>query len=194
MKRFIGCLLIGLLSLSWQSFVYSQDIKKDNKSKILVVYYSRTGNTKKVALRIAKKFQADILELIDKKERNGIISIGIAGRDAIVGNLTELEPYKINLNDYNLILIGTPSWFRNITPAIRTFIAENDLSKKNIGLFATTNITGVDKALEQLAKIISKDKFSSLPLLPLKGGDFKDDILNKKVDDFYNRVIFQYKL
>jgi len=47
--------------------------------KTLVAYYSRTGNTKKVAVEIAKNLKADIDEIIDKKDRSGMIGWIIGG-------------------------------------------------------------------------------------------------------------------
>jgi len=51
--------------------------------KALVVYYSRTGNTKFVAEKIAQELGADIEEVIDKKNRFGLINYLRAGGDAL---------------------------------------------------------------------------------------------------------------
>lgn len=51
--------------------------------KSLVVFYSRTGNTRRVAEMIAGEMKADLQELVDKKSRKGPIALLRAGRDAI---------------------------------------------------------------------------------------------------------------
>jgi hypothetical protein len=56
--------------------------------KSLVVYYSRNGNSKFIAQKIAEKLGADTEEIIDKKNRRGWIGFLTAGRDATQGKET----------------------------------------------------------------------------------------------------------
>ena len=51
--------------------------------KILVVFYSRTGNTKKIGEEISKNLKSDIDEIIDQKSRNGAIGFLTGGIDAM---------------------------------------------------------------------------------------------------------------
>ena len=143
MIRYILCFLVFL--------PFSLGLWAQNTPRILIVYYSRTGNTQMVAEKLAEEFNADIKRLIDKTGRTGPAGFIRAGKDAIAGNLTEIEPLKLNPQDYDIILIGTPSWFGNVTPAVRTFVMQYDVSSRKIGLFGTTNKTGVENALNQLA-------------------------------------------
>jgi flavodoxin len=180
---FLFCLLIP--GLVWSQTITQKD------AKVLVVYYSREGHTKLVAEQMAKKFNADLEQLIDKKKRTGLIGVSSAGKDAVAGNLTSLEPLKRNPQDYDIILIGTPSWFGNLTPAVRTFIKENDLSGKKVGLFGTAHLTGVENALKQAAELISKENAGRIPTLPLRHRDLPLDILSGKIDAFYEQFSAQ---
>ena len=49
----------------------------------------------------------------------------------------EIEKLEIDLNEYDEIIVGSPVWWYTITPPIRTFLKENDLSGKIIVPFAT---------------------------------------------------------
>jgi flavodoxin len=60
-----------------------------------------------------------------------------AGMDASRGKQAEIEPTKRSPADYDLVVIGTPIWAWSPTPAIRTYIAKNDLSGKKVALFFT---------------------------------------------------------
>lgn len=51
--------------------------------------------------------------------------------------LPEIQPINIDLNAYDEIILGTPVWWYRPVPAIRTFLTENDLSRKVIKPFAT---------------------------------------------------------
>ncbi len=157
--------------------------------RALVVFYSREGHTKSVAQQLAKKFKADIEEIIDLKKRVGPIAVSAAGKDAVAGNLTKIKPLKLNPKDYDIILIGTPSWFGNVTPAIRTFVKENNVSGKRIGIFGTAHLTGVENALKQLAELINKESPDNIPILPLRHRDLKEEILSNKIDIFYSQLL-----
>ena len=103
--------------------------------KTLVVYYTRTGNSKFAAEMIASELGADIEEVIDLKKRQGRLAYMSCGRDAMSGKETEIAPTKRNTSEYDLIVIAQPVWAWSPTPAIRTYVNKNDLSGKKVALF-----------------------------------------------------------
>ena len=105
--------------------------------KSLVVYYTRTGNAKFVAETIAAELGSDIEEVVDLKKRAGKIGWMSAGKDATQEKQTQIGPTTRVPQDYDLIVLGTPIWAWKPTPAIRTYIAKNDLSGKKVALFFT---------------------------------------------------------
>jgi flavodoxin len=103
--------------------------------KTLVVYYTRTGNSKFAAETIAAELGADIEEVIDLKKRQGKLAYMSCGRDAMSGKETEIAPTNRNPADYDLIVIAQPVWAWSPTPAIRTYVSKNDLAGKKVALF-----------------------------------------------------------
>jgi len=103
--------------------------------KTLVVYYTRTGNSKFAAETIAAELGADVEEVVDLKNRQGKLAYMPCGRDAMQGNETEIAPTKRNPADYDFIVIAQPVWAWSPTPAIRTYLNKNDLSGKKVALF-----------------------------------------------------------
>ena len=103
--------------------------------KTLVVYYTRTGNSKFAAETIAAELGADIEEVVDLKNRQGRLAYMSCGRDAMSGKETEIAPTKRNTSEYDLIVIAQPVWAWSPTPAIRTYVNKNDLSGKKVALF-----------------------------------------------------------
>ena len=77
--------------------------------KILVTFYSRTGNTRKIGNEIAEKLKADADEVVDKKPRGGVKGYLFAGRDAMKKKLAEIE-YRKDPAEYDLVIIGIPVW------------------------------------------------------------------------------------
>lgn len=120
--------------------------------KTLVVYYSRTGNTRGVAQKVSEKIGADLLELKDKKKRSGITGFVLGIKDSIMKSAAELEGFDVDLSPYDLIVIGTPVWALGMTPAVRTFLTQKSLAGKKVALFCTT-FSDMEKPLQDMKEL-----------------------------------------
>ncbi len=120
----------------------------------LVVFYSRTGNSKFVAEKVATELGADTEEVVDLKNRRGWLGFVIAGYDATRGKLTKIEKTQKSSWDYDLIVVGTPVWNSRLTPAIRTYLKENDFSQKRVALFSTNEGRGSEKTLSMMKSLV----------------------------------------
>lgn len=102
-------------------------------SDTIVIYYSFTGNSKKVAEYVKNKIGADILELepaipfsddydtvVDEWQNNSI------KRDV------EIKPINTDLSKYSKVVLITGTWWYGITPVMKKFLKENDLVGKNV--------------------------------------------------------------
>ena len=125
----------------------------------LVVYYSRTGNAKFVAEKIAQELGADIEEVIDEKNRRGLIGFLTAGYDATRGKKTKIAETKKPPRKFDLVVVRTPVWNSRPTPAIRTYLSNNDLSGKRIAIFCTTQGGGGEKAIARTKMLIPNSDF-----------------------------------
>jgi len=122
--------------------------------KSLVVYYSRSGNTRFVAEYISQEIAADIEEIIDKKKRKGLFCFILSGYDATRGRLTEIAEMERSPKDYDLIIVGTPMWNKRIVPAVRTYLKENSFSGKNVALFCTNLGSQSNQVFSTLKELI----------------------------------------
>ncbi len=96
--------------------------------KTLVAYYSRTGNTKKIAEQIAKELKADIDEIKDNTNRDGLLNLAKSIFHAIARKETKIKTKK-DPSKYDLVIIGTPVWAGRETPAVRTYLRKNKFKK-----------------------------------------------------------------
>lgn len=143
--------LIGFLGglIIFQSLLFSQVEKPEDSTssqnlvmfkgdtmKILVAYYSRTGNTRKASQIIANTLNADVDEIMDKKSRKGILGFLRAGYDATRGNTTEIT-YTKDPENYDIVIIGSPVWNGRVTPAVRTYLIRNKEKMKKAAFFIT---------------------------------------------------------
>ncbi|MFX1500652.1 MAG: flavodoxin family protein [Promethearchaeota archaeon] len=114
-------------------------------SKVLIVYYSLTGNTKLIAEAITKSLNADILELKPVKELNAESGMKYfwGGFQATMKRKPKLKDFDIDPLVYDLIFIGTPVWAWTYSPPIRSFLSKFDLSGKNVALWTCSAGDGV---------------------------------------------------
>lgn len=88
----------------------------------LVVYYSLTGTTKMIAELIADRIGADREEIVDLKKRNGPLSMMKNGAHASMRAKTKIKPPENDPARYDLVVLCSPTWAWNITPAVRTYL------------------------------------------------------------------------
>lgn len=156
--------------------------------KILVVYYSRTGTTAKIAKEMVGRLGADMEEIIDKKNRKGIIGWLSAGRDAGARRLTEIKEPLSEPSLYDLVVIGTPVWNNNISTPIRTYITQYRDHLHDVAIFCTGS-TEDNKALGEMEALLRKKPLAKLKLRrkqQIETGEYA-----KKVEQFIEQ--FQAK-
>ena len=105
--------------------------------KALVVFYTRTGTTKKAADAIAKELGCESEELFDNKNRSGVLGYLFAGKDAMLKTMEKLKELKHNPADYDLIIVGTPVWNFTVSTPIRTFLITHKDRLKKVAFFFT---------------------------------------------------------
>jgi flavodoxin len=130
--------------------------------KVLVVYYSKSGNTERAAKDIAARLNGDLEKITDKKERKGFWGFLFGGRDAMRKYKTEIGDSQKNPLNYDVTVIGTPIWAANMTPAVRTYVENNKAGFKNFAIFATSGSTGLGKAQADMETLMGKKTTASI--------------------------------
>lgn len=105
--------------------------------KSLIVYYSYEGNCEVISNAIKEKLNADVIciEPQNEKKTKSLLRFVWGGIQVYMTKKPKLEEYSINLDEYDTIFIGSPVWFGTYAPPINTFLSENDIKNKNIGIF-----------------------------------------------------------
>lgn len=136
--------------------------------KTLILFYSRTGTTKKVAEKIATILKADIEEVSDSINRSGIRGYLIAGKEAVSKKIITINPIINNISDYDLVIIGTPVWAWTMSSPIRSLITEQKENFKQVAFFCTQGGEGNQGALSDMIKLSNKEPIATLSLLTKK--------------------------
>lgn len=130
----------------------------------LIVYYSRTGITKKLADFVANKIGVTTEEIKDTVSRTGAVGYLLAGKDATLRRLTKIETPKLNPADFDLVIIGTPVWAWTMSTPIRTYLEEYKSQFKEVAFFCTMGGNGDKKAFKEMEEIIGKKPTATLAL------------------------------
>lgn len=143
----------------------------------LVVYYSLTGSTKRSADALARALGAKTQELrVQGEKRNGGILQFIANAyHALRDRQVRLEPLSVNLNEFDLIIIGTPVWASAPVPAVSTFLRTNDFTGKKVAMFHI-NGGGPGKCEDKM-----RQRLHGGEVLGITGFLQKDDKLEDKI-------------
>lgn len=122
--------------------------------KKLIVYFTYTGNTKKIVDKITEKIDCDILEIktVIPYSTDYDTVVNDEQNSEASNHLPEIQNIDVNLGEYDQIIIGTPVWWYRPVPAIRTFLTQNDLSGKKIIPFAT-NAGWIGKTFKEIESL-----------------------------------------
>jgi len=151
--------------------------------KSVVIYYSYSGNTKKVAQMLtellAQKGEVQQTELVGLDESKSFFG---QCRRAFLRKRATLQPVNLDLSRYDLICLGTPVWAFGPTPAINTYLDKCfGLEGKNVILFTTYGSgTGNERCLKFMQDILAKKgakQFSRFSIQQFKVND-KDFVIS----------------
>lgn len=130
-------------------------------NKILIVYYSHSGNTKKIADVIKRKTGGDIFFAIPRPRypENYEDTLEVSKQQKEKGEFPKLVTKLNNLDAYDYIFIGTPNWWSTMAPPILAFLNTYDLSNKRIIPFITHGGGGIASIIKDMKQICSKSIF-----------------------------------
>ncbi len=178
-------LLLGLLIFTGCSN-YKESVnttKTSNKS--VVIYFSATGTTEKIAKKIANQLSSDIIEIVPKKKyTSSDLDYNSDCRANREQNDSKSRPEianKIDIEKYDNIYLGYPIWWGTNPKIILTLLDTYDFSNKTIIPFCTSGSSDISNSVSDLRKYNSnlniKDgkRFS---------GNDSDEVINNFVNNY----------
>ncbi|WP_209400413.1 flavodoxin [Pseudozobellia sp. WGM2] len=149
--------------------------QRQTSNSILIVYLSRTNNTKAVAEMIHNEFGGDLVavELQNPYPENYDTMVRQVAEENASGFLPPLKT-KVDMGQYDTIFFGFPTWGMQLPPPMKSFLTENDLEGKAIIPFNTNAGYGLGSSLKTIQKL-SPDS-TILDEFSVKGGVERDGI------------------
>lgn len=152
--------------------------------KILAVYYSRTGNNRKVVESIQQLLICDVEEIRDQKKRMGFINYMYGGRDALKARSTEIATPEKDPGKYDLVILAGPVWAGSLTPALRTYLNTYGKRLKKTAFIVTMGGSGEKKVLQAMKDLSTQPE----AILVLKVGEIGKRAGDSKIKDFVNKL------
>ncbi len=137
--------------------IQAERMKKMSK-KILVAYFSASGETRQAAEKLAKELQADVYEIQPQVKYT---SADLNWRDQHSRSSVEMNDSKsrpamvdtgLDLSAYEQVLVGFPVWWDLAPTIINTFLDKYDFTGKTMRAFATSGGSGIAHSEKNLQK------------------------------------------
>lgn len=143
--------IISFPSISNYSNDSNLDYRSKSEAKTLVAYFSRTGNTKRVAEFIRNKSDGDLFEITpsdpytdtDSNYNNSNSRVSKEYNDESLRDIPLEVTTPSNFNDYSIVYIGFPIWWGIPAWPINNFVSSNDFTEKTVIPFATSSSSGI---------------------------------------------------
>lgn len=133
-------------------------------ARILVVAYSRTGTTLKLARRIAQALGADLEVLQDVKSRAGWLGYLRSGYEATKGRSGAIRPVREDPSLYDLVILGTPVWSARPATPMLTYLREHGEAIGQAAFFCTMGGTGAERVFAQMRAALPGEPVATLAL------------------------------
>lgn len=151
--------------------IFTNAKAEETNDKVLVAYFSATGNTKSVAEKLATAINADLFEIIPEqpytnedlnwqndKSRSSVEMGDKSSRPKIASKINDIS-------QYNIVFVGSPIWWGREPSIIDTFIESYDFADKTVIPFVTSGSSGIGdygknlQALAPDAKVLAGKRF-----------------------------------
>lgn len=145
-----------------------------DSDRVLVLYFSETGNTQKLANLISQEVGGDFRRIEPETPYpTGDELFDYTEEEANSNARPKFKDLDINMDDYDTIFIGYPIWWYQMPMIMYTFFDEYDLSDKTIVPFNTHEGSGNSGTYQDIAEMESDA--TVLDGLAIRGGDMDSD-------------------
>ena len=129
--------------------------------KAAVIYYSRSGVTRKIAEKVQKKFDADMFFVEPEKAYGNYMAsvVRVMGERASKNDPT-LKTKVADFSSYDVVFIGFPVWAATLPQFLQEYISKAGLERKRVIPFATAGGNGKETSLKTLKELLPKSNIT----------------------------------
>lgn len=131
--------------------------------KTLIVYFTRTGNTKEIVDKLKSELTADVEEITEEGSRRGLLGWLRSGRQGSSKADVEIRPLEADPSSYELVVMASPVWSGNVSAPMKAFIKKYRDGLPETAVFLTHDSPDVAQAFAGIDELLDKE--------PLARGD-----------------------
>jgi flavodoxin len=145
-------------------------------SKILIVYLSRTNNTKAIAEIIQNYTGGKLvsIELRNPYPEDYQATVQQVVKENETNYLPPLKTMIDSIENYDIVFVGFPTWGMKLPPPVKTFLTQYNLNGKTVIPFNTNAGYGVGSSFETVKALCPNSKV--LQGFEMKGGIERDGV------------------
>jgi flavodoxin len=133
-------------------------------ARILIVYHSRSGYTRRVARALAGRLAADLDGIEVVQPLGGVLGYAMCAIEAVTGLAPALRPGSKDPADYDLVLIGTPVWFWSLSSPVRSWLERHTLRGRKFAFFCTMSGSGASGVFATMKQLAGGEPLATLAL------------------------------
>jgi len=153
---------------------------------VLVVYFTRTGNSEKLAEQVGIKLHGEIDEIKSKVKYYGNFGFVRAGYRALTNKVDNIE-FKKDPSEYKILIIVSPIWASNIPAPVRAYIEENRKKIDKFGLIINGSMKENKKAYDNFVDLLG----NPISEYVADNSNINYEICQKDLEDFSDKIRFE---
>ena len=154
--------------------------------RILVAYFSWSGNTREIANQIHRIVGGDLFEIVTvtKYPRDYDETVKQARKELETGCRPQLTSEVEDIESYDLVFIGYPNWCYTIPAPVASFLSKCDSAEKTVAPFCTHGGDGLGESVEDIAKLCQRSLV--LEGLAVRGSEVRN--AQSKVSEWLRKI------
>ncbi|MCX6648091.1 MAG: NAD(P)H-dependent oxidoreductase [Candidatus Bathyarchaeota archaeon] len=144
--------------------------------KTLIVYYSRSGTTRKVAEELKTLLSADVEEITEPRGRGGPLGWLRSGKEGSEGATPPINTPAKTPTEYDLVILGTPVWAAKMSSPMRTYLTQMKGKLPHVAFFCTCG-NPANQAFDDMEQLTGKPAATmAVAVKDVTSGVYRDKI------------------
>lgn len=140
-------------------------------AKTLVVYYSFTNNVHAIVSDLRTQIDADVIRIEPAEKGIDYAANNYAAGSALISAIRNtpddaasypaIDPVKVNMADYDMVIVAAPLWWSNMAAPLQTFLFQygKDMAGKHIALIVSSASSGINNVVADAKRLIPQGNF-----------------------------------
>lgn len=154
--------------------------------KILIAYFSNSGNTEAMAKEVQNQIGGDLFEIKRKKEYSSSNLTDEAKAEIENKERPELVDKVSNIDEYDIVFVGYPVWWHSTPAPVNSFLESYDLSEKTVIPFCTSGGSDIEETMDSFKSSCNSSKI--LEGLTLSGSSANSDNGKTKIKNWITNL------